>query len=120
MTETQETSRVVTINLNRSPKFGFGYSTRPTGVGTQIAEPKSPVHTGTVKQVRQAVKADRVLQSLQATAKQNRFFYGDSIIDAVQYGESWVEPSWTDFWNDFSSPETGCGKVTIRLRRRDD
>ena len=78
-------SQVVVTNPFRSRKFGFGYTCTPTGNGTEIETPSKPDYTGTLKQVQEAVDADRLLASFRSggTFYNTAWFYdGRRIVGA--------------------------------------
>jgi hypothetical protein len=58
-------STTLTIqNPTRSRRWGFGYCTSPTGDGPYSIEvPNRPEHTGTIRQVREAIASDRTYRS---------------------------------------------------------
>ena len=58
-------STTVTVtNWRRSRKFGWSYSTTPTGRGIEIERPEHPMYTGTIRQLLAVRAADRTFQSL--------------------------------------------------------
>lgn len=98
-------SQKVTIT-NRVRDLGFGYSTSPVRNGGpyDIELPRSPVHTGTYRQVLQAMQEDRVLKS----------FYGGGVV----FSKSWFVGGrrivgWPDPF--FGPPESLGAGVTVTL-----
>ena len=52
------------VNITRRTIVGFGYNTKPTGNATEIAPTERPDYTGTIKQVLEAIDADRTFASM--------------------------------------------------------
>lgn len=60
----------------RSKKFGWGYSTNPSGDGPySISAPTSPDYEGTIGQVTDAIASDPVYNNLGGAFSATRWFY---------------------------------------------
>lgn len=62
------------IITRRTRGIGWGYSTQPTGNGTEIAMPTRPQFEGTVKQVLAQRQSDPTLISLGGVPKKSCWF----------------------------------------------
>ena len=62
-----DTKEIEVHNPFRSRRFGFGYSTRPSGRDALSIElPVRPDYTGTINQVLEAIRSDQLLASLRS------------------------------------------------------
>jgi hypothetical protein len=70
-------------NPNRTRKWGWGYSTTPSGVDAySIVPPTRPDYVGTLKQVREAIRNDRAYNSLGGAFHCDRWFYDGKPLSA--------------------------------------
>ena len=69
-------NEITVPNFGRSRKFGWGWTTSPTGQGTSIEIPTSPDYTGTLGQLRQDRADDRAFHSLGGAFYNTAWFYG--------------------------------------------
>lgn len=82
------TQTITVENATRSRKFGFGYSTKPTGDGPySIETPAAPDYTGTIRQVEEQIENDAYLASLKhGTLHTTAFFYdGRRIVNEQEF-----------------------------------
>ena len=64
-------------NYRRSRKFGWGWSTTPTGEDAySIEAPTVPDYEGTLKQLDEAINNDRAFQNLGGAFFNTAWFYG--------------------------------------------
>ena len=95
------TQTVTVTNPTRTRKWGFGYSTKPTGRdGYSIELPSSPDYTGTLKTLQDAIEDDRHLASLKSggTLVNVQWFYdGKRITNRAEF---------IDWWNSFDREQT--------------
>ena len=84
-------AEITVTNWRRSRAFGFGWSSIPTGHGTEIETPKRPDYTGTVRQVQEAIREDRALAAtVSGGAYHSRvWFYKGRRIVATLWGGTW-------------------------------
>ena len=76
-----KTTEITINNVNRSRSFGWGYSYKPTDNGSEIDIPSSPVHTGTLNQINDAIRADRTLNAHSNCYRNDAWFYkGNRIV----------------------------------------
>lgn len=112
----------VTIkNPTRSRKWGFGYETRPYRNSTSIMPPTKPDHTGTLRQVREAIENDRTFASFRSggTFYSTRWFYDGKVIAGVS-GATWGD-SFSDWLHelDFEQHEgRTVDSVTLTLEQQ--
>ena len=101
----------VTIrNWRRSRSFGFGWSSIPTGRGTEIEIPQRPDYTGTYNQVVDAVANDRAFASAKSGGAYYcaAWFYNGQRITHTEFG-GWHE----GFMANWFAPEDR--DITIRV-----
>lgn len=67
--------RLTITNYRRRRGWGWGYSSIPTGRGTEIETPTVPWFTGTIGQIMQARSEDRVLAAEQGAFSQSAWFW---------------------------------------------
>ncbi len=74
-------------NAERVRKFGFGWSTQPTGQGTDIEMPLKPDYEGTVRQILAARDSDPAYQAYGRPSASNYkstcWFYGALPIQSI-------------------------------------
>jgi len=82
------TETITITNFMKSRRFGWGYSTTPTGEGPYSIEvPTKPMHTGTVGGVCDAIQNDRTFNSLGGTFRNTAWFWnGQRITHTLVYG----------------------------------
>jgi hypothetical protein len=80
-------------NPTRSRRWGFGYSTHPTGESPYgIERPSRPYHVGTIKQVREAIAADRTLRSLRSGGTfMCRSWFFDGVAVSSEDVQEWLD-----------------------------
>lgn len=106
---------ILVENYHFDKEFGWGYTFTPTGEGTSIETPSGPDYTGTIEEIRQAIRSDKTWQVHSRTAFYNSawFYKGRRIThtwrfdivsapendddiniqeyyDACKYGYTWV------------------------------
>ena len=89
----RESGTVEIPNPTRSRKWGFGYCTTPDGTGPYgIHAPTRPQHTGTIRQVREAIAANRALSSFVSggTCHTRRWFHDGIALDTKDVRE-WLD-----------------------------
>ena len=86
-------SEVTITNWRRSRSFGFGWSSVPTGHGTDTEVPRRPDYTGTMRQVQADIRHDRALAAtISGGAYLSRvWFYKGRRIVGTRWGDSWYE-----------------------------
>jgi len=95
------TQTVTITNPTRTRKWGWGYSTNPTGRDAYSIEmPSRPDYTGTLKTVQDAIDSDRTYASMKSggTFINTQWFYdGKRITNRAEF---------IDWWNSFDREET--------------
>lgn len=98
-------------NWRRSRSFGFGWSSVPTGHGTEIMVRERPDYTGTYRQVLDAIEEDRAFASTKAGGAyySTAWFYRGQRIVGTRFGSDWHR----GFFVDWLMPEDH--DLTIRV-----
>ena len=67
--------------------WGWGYSTQPvqTPTGLVVAVPDRPDYTGTVKEIKDAIRRDRTYHSLGGACHCDRWFYAGRLVTAFEW-----------------------------------
>jgi hypothetical protein len=83
-------------NYTHSRSFGFGYSYEPTGESAySIKTPRVPVHTGTIGQIKQAIREDRLFQCENSFKRTAWFYRGQRIVATYCFGM--IDPEIEEF-----------------------
>jgi len=98
-----------TITL-KTRTLGWGYSTQPTGTGSEIEIPTRPDYTGTFRQVCEQIQADRTFHSLGGAYHSEAWFMNGKRIVAVwglyndidELGNEVPMEQWKNGWVRFS------------------
>lgn len=99
----------------RNRQIGFGWSTIPTGNGTEIAAPTRPNYEGTVKQVLEERRVDRNLRAIQSGGvfmNAGWFFKGMRIVEVNGYSNR--QYSFSDLMGELLSGERDELTITVR------
>ena len=82
----EDTMDTLEVSVN-SKKWGWGYSTQPvqTPTGLTVECPDQPDYTGTVAQVKEAIRKDRAYNSLGGAYHCDRWFYDGRKVAAFEW-----------------------------------